>query len=79
MALFLQCLDQQPFGAFDRDAVRRPMPASRSMSARRATDVVGELALIEQSACRVQDAQLVMGVAPVQSDEHSVNSSRFDL
>lgn len=42
------------------------------------SDVVGELALIQHPASSVEDAKLVMGVAPVQPDEHPVSSGRLD-
>jgi len=79
MALLLQRLDQQPFGALDRDPLHRAMPMQSLSQPTRPGDVVGELALMNHATGRIEDAELVMGVAPVQPDEHPVSSSRFDF
>jgi len=39
------------------------------------TTVVSELALIKHPACRVEDAELVMGVTPVEPDEHPASTA----
>jgi len=79
MSLLLQPFHQQTLGTFDRDAGDPAVRVQQVVEVAESGDIVRESALMNQPSCRVQDAELVLGVTPVQPDEHTLTRGRGDL
>jgi len=79
MSLLLQPFHQQTLATFDRDARDPAVRVQPLVEIAESGDVVREPALMNQPARRIQDAELVLGVTPVQTDEHTLTRSRGDL
>lgn len=77
MPSLLQGLYQQPFRTFDRNARDPRLTAQSLLEQPQSRDVMGQLSLVDDSAHGVNDAELVMRVAPVDTDERVPSSSRF--
>jgi hypothetical protein len=75
----LQALHQQALGAFDRNAADRLVHAQTLVQSVQAGDIVGERALMNEPPGRVEDAHLVLGVPPIQPNEHAVGRGRNHL
>jgi hypothetical protein len=78
----LQGLDQQPLGPLDRDRGNRAVPAQpprQASQASQASDIMVIPCLVHNLALRIDKAQLMKRITPVDPGEQPVRRSRPDL
>ena len=78
MALVLQGLDQQSLGPLDSDPGERAVTAQPLLQICQAGGIMGISALVHDLAQRIDQAQLMIAIAPVDPGEQPVGPSRAD-
>ncbi len=78
MLFLLQRLDKQALRAFDSDADDRTASTQPHGELGNASNVMRDLALLEQPTGGVQNTELMMGITPVDADEHTLDCGRLD-
>jgi hypothetical protein len=63
-------LDEQPFGPFDRDPHTRTEPCELAVEISETGDVVRDAHVASSFAARIDDAELMVRAAPVDTCEH---------